>query len=187
MWEFYSLGEWLGECFMKVNEKRPHPFQWQCPSLSACYPITRQKCKSVSFCYYSRVFFPPPQWKQHRADLIPTMQSEVLWKSQVTCFVYYSMWSFKRAHKLLWMTSLTSFCQTEHVIVTIQFVSVWRDKIKRSRALRFYKLVVKKVQTGCAISLFIRLYKLWEFPLLLCGSVKERHWGCERWCKRRNQ
>lgn len=45
---FTARGIDWGECFIKVNERRPRPIHWPCPSLSACYPVTLQMCKSPS-------------------------------------------------------------------------------------------------------------------------------------------
>lgn len=144
--EFYSLGHWLGECFIKVNEWRPRPFHCPCLSLSACYTVTLQMYKSLSlsFTLSASLLLALTHTRRESANMsddcpIKLVLSGVFWDAQgicVFCYVYESsMSNFKQLRsyihihvcthaKLLCLTSVTSFYQTWRVKVAIQFVSV---------------------------------------------------------------
>lgn len=183
MQEFYSLGHWLGECFIKVNESGLRPFHWPCPSLSACYPVTMQMCKSpsLSFSSSASLFSPPNTLRSaNRTEECPIkcLRSCVLGSFCVSSVTYMtaacpalntSDFTFTHTYaKLLWLTPVTSFCQTRHEKVAIQFASVWEDEIKkRSKRAKIVHTGCKNypiyVKVKCAFSLLIWVYKLSKF------------------------
>lgn len=81
--------------------------------------------------------------------------------------------------KLLCLTSVTSFYQTWHVKVAIQFVSVWWDEIEKKgvKGQRLYKPVVKMIlymSKWDAFSLLIWVYKLSKLSVPLCRIRRSR-------------
>lgn len=120
MQEFYSLGHWLGECFIKVNERRPRPFDYPCPSISACYPVTLQMCKSPSL-FFSLSLLSLGHTQRRKQDRGVSNKMPVLvcsWDPRGICVFRYvygsSMSSFKHLrlhiHTHIWQIAVIDSC-----------------------------------------------------------------------------